>query len=155
MNSPTAKFFTVAHIIYQADEDTVGLAYDLVTSTGFTEFGRARRWNALEKVAPELAAALNENGVDIIYIEAQNPKGAYRAVAREIEKARDWVARNGTRPEISVALGTPLEYKEEPWPSGWRYHVWAIINRTMMDDVDRATSCIPLPRDTRKALAGS
>jgi len=148
MNSPTAKFFAVAHVLFDGDEDAIGLAYSLVTSDGFTGFGRARRGEALSRVAPELAAALDENSVDIIYVHAKNPLAAYRAVAREAKKAREEL--NGVPvPEVCVTLRTELTTS---WPSDWRFHVWAIINRSMMDAVDRKTSCIPLPRDTREAI---
>ena len=149
MNKPTAIFFAVVHYMYDGDKDAIGVAYDLVKSTGFTGFGRARRWAALKKVAPQLAEQLEKNSVDIIYIDTENPEATYRAVAREIRRAEKWLDENGAVPAVCVYLGTPKTYQDF-WPDGWRYYIWAVANAARIDDIDAMP--LPLPRDMREAL---
>lgn len=154
MNRPTAIFFTVAHYLYQGDEDAVGLAYDLVRSTGLTGFGRERKWAALKKVAPSLASMLWEArnlGFDIIYVEAENPIKTYKRLKKEIEKAEAWFSTHNPLPPICIFLHTA---STEKWPvqTRWQYAIWAIVNLYHLNTIDRVTGGIPLPRDTREAL---
>lgn len=150
INRPTAGFFTAMYYHFDGDIDAIGMAYDLVQSTGFTGYGRARRMEALEKVAPELAGVIQEHNVDILYVVSESPRHAYRTVYHEIQRGERTITE--AVPQVCVALRTPDLM--ESWPNvPWRYVVWSIVNYFKMDDVDRATSGIPLPRDTRVALA--
>jgi hypothetical protein len=150
LNSPTAKFFTAVHYLYDGDIDAVGIAYDLVLSTGFTGFGRERRELAIFKIAPDLALALSSARVDLLYIYAEEPRRAYKIVVREITRAEKWINENGTVPAMCVALQTPLHGKTPYWPDGWRYWVWALVNQLKLSPADKVM--IPLYKEAREGL---
>lgn len=117
LNRPTAAFFTATYYLYGGNSDAIGVAYDLVLSTGFTGFGRERRKEAIKKIAPDLATALSEAGVDFLYIYAEDPHMVYKTVTREISRAEKWMAENSP-------VTTPY------WPSGpsgWKYSVWELV----------------------------
>lgn len=139
MNGPTARFFAVAHLIYGGNEDAVGVAYSTVISGGFSNFGRDRRMAALRMVAPDLAAALEFFHVDVLYVMADNPLIAYRAVREEVVRAFNWIDANGIAPSMAIALSNP------GWPvkDGWRLAVWDVVNRAMADTGYRQNSGIP------------
>lgn len=141
MNRPTAKFLAVAHYLYGGNEDAVGAAYSLVRANGFSgSVGRARRLAALARVAPELAGELDALGVDVHYVDAgDEPRGAYRAVVREVRQAEAALRSGGPVPPVCVALGVG---PAADWPDGWRRGVWEVVNHYLLGE-DRPVAPVP------------
>jgi len=134
---------------WQAEDAVIMLAGALTS----VPYGRQRMWDALAGLAPRLVGLLLDAGVDIRWVHDVDRRHI-AAVRREIEKAHAWIDEHGTRPHVCVALNTPD--LAEAWPPyhSWRRAVWELVNTARMDDVDRATSGIPLPRDVREGLVG-
>src|SRR5690606_31211208 len=147
LNRPTARMITAilldatAHgaADWQADDAVVMLAGALTS----VPYGRQRMWDALAGLAPRLVGLLRTAQVDIRWVHDVDQRHI-RAVRREIEKANAWIDEHGTRPHVCVTLNTPD--LAEAWPPyhSWRRSVWEIVNYSRMDDVDRATSGLPL-----------
>lgn len=157
LNRPTARMITAvlldaaAHDAadWQAEDAVVMLAGALTS----VPYGRQRMWDALAGLAPRLVGLLRDARVDIRWVHDVD-RAHIRAVRREIERAHAWIDEHGTRPDVAVLLNAPDV--AEAWPAygTWRRAVWELVNTARMDDVDRATSGIPLPRDVREALVG-
>lgn len=157
LNRPTARMIAVvlldaaAHDApdWQAEDAVVMLAGALTS----VPYGRQRMWDALAGLAPRLVGLLRAAGVDIRWVHDVDRRHI-SAVRREIERAHAWIDEHGVRPDVVVVLNAPEV--AEAWPAygTWRRAVWELVNTARMDDVDRATSGLPLPRDVREALAG-
>src|SRR5690606_9354744 len=155
LNRPTARMITAilldaaAHgaADQQADDAVVMLAGALTS----VPYGRQRMWDALAGFAPRLVGLLRDAQVDIRWIHDVDRRHI-AAVRREVDRAHAWIDTNGTRPDASVALNTPELDREWPPYHSWKRSVWEVVNYSRMDDVDRCTSGLPLPRDVREAL---
>mgnify|MGYP001170027353 FL=1 len=145
MNRPTARFLA-ACLRLGYDDDDIRLANALVVSDGAFHgepmgFGRDRRWDALRRIAPELAEALEHTGCDIIYVyeisraDLRRARKAWEEGLKEGPKAA-WLAF--LNPETTPQ--TPLDI------------IRAFARDSLIDEGDRATAGLPLPRDTREAL---
>lgn len=157
LNRPTARMITAvlldaaAHDApdWQADDAVLMLAGALMS----VPYGRQRMWDALAGLAPRLVGLLRDAGVDIRWVHDVD-RYHIRAVRREIARAHAWIDEHGVRPDVVVVLNAPDVAESWPAYGTWRRAVWELVNTARMDDVDRATSGIPLPRDVREALAG-
>jgi hypothetical protein len=155
LNRPTARLVTVVLLDAAANgaadqqaEDAVVMLTGALTSV---PYGRQRRWDALASLAPRLVGLLKDAKVDIRWVYEVDRRHL-TAVRREIEKAHAWIANHGAWPRLCVALDTPDLAREWPPYHSWRRAVWEVVNVACMDDVDRATSGLPLPRDIREAM---
>lgn len=145
MNRPTARFLA-ACLRLGYDDDDIRLANALVVSDGVLKgepmgFGRARRWEALRRIAPELAGSLEYVACDVIYVHEIS-----RADLRKARKAWEEGLKEGPKAAWLTFIN-PTTSPQTPLDI-----IRAFARDSLTDDVDQATAGAPLPRDTREAL---